>query len=214
MQDDIHRIEKWADIFKHPFTLIPKLIKNTSANIDAIYQDIGDIISNVEKHDDSHLWMKTIGEDIAKILVLQLGPVPAAAAPASLPPIPKLPFSPMDVKMFVDGMLQVLIHRNDFTEIDHCFKDTTTIEKQLAQAVQDFEKKDVPDILAGVQVMGEILQEIPVQLGHCDGMQKDMARITAWADIFKHPMTLIPKVTKNTIANFPQIIKDTDDMVH
>ena len=143
MQDDIHRIEKWADIFKHPFTLIPKLIKNTSANIDAIYQDIGDIISNVEKHDDSHLWMKTIGEDIAKILVLQLGPVPAAAAPASLPPIPKLPFSPMDVKMFVDGMLQVLIHKNDFHQIDHCFKDTTVIEKQLAAAVQDFEKKDV-----------------------------------------------------------------------
>ena len=62
--------------------------------------------------------------------------------------------------------------------------------------------------------MGAIIEEIPVQLGDCDGMQKDMARITAWADIFKHPMTLIPKVTKNTIANFPQIIKDTDDMVH
>ena len=70
MQDDIHRIEKWADIFKHPFTLIPKLIKNTAENIDAIHDDIGDIIENVEKKTPAHLYFKAIGEDIAKILVL------------------------------------------------------------------------------------------------------------------------------------------------
>ena len=56
--------------------------------------------------------MMHAGKDQATILVMQLGPVPADPTPApvtptkpDLPPIPQLPFSPMDVKMFVDGML-------------------------------------------------------------------------------------------------------------
>ena len=130
-----------------------------------------------------------------------------------LPPIPSLPIDPLDVKYFVDGMIEVFVDKDDFAEIDKCFKDTTKIESQLADAIQLLMKKDVPDILNAVKIIGEILQEIPDQLGHCDGMQDDISRIEKWADIFKHPFTLIPKLIKNTAANIDDIAKNIDNVV-
>ena len=168
--------------------------------------------SPVEHHQTGdHLWMKSIGEDVARILVDQLGPVPKAEE--SLPPIPKLPIDPIDVKYFIDGQIEVLVRRDHFKEIDRCFKDTTQIESQLSEAIESFMKKDVTDILNGVKIFGEILEELPTQLDHCQGMEDDMKRIEAWADIFKHPFTLIPKVISNTEANFPDILHNINKIV-
>ena len=84
--------------------------------------------------------------------------------PDALPPIPNLPIDPLDVKYFIDGMIEVFVQKDDFNEIDKCFKDTTNIEPQLAEAIQLIMKKDIPDILAAVKIIGQIIQEIPDQL--------------------------------------------------
>ena len=77
-------------------------------------------------------------------------------------------------------------------------------------AIEDFMKKDVTSIVDGVKYIGEILQEIPDQLGDCEGMQDDIARIKAWSEIFKHPFTLVPKLISNTMTNFAKIINLID----
>lgn len=71
MLPDLLRIRAWATIFKDPIKLFRVVFANSLANIDKIHGDIGKIITDVGT-DDLH----GLGEEIADILVLQLGPVP------------------------------------------------------------------------------------------------------------------------------------------
>ena len=71
MQDDIDRIEKWAEIFKNPTELIKVLTANIIQNIPTIEQDVMKTMTDISSNE-----MFYAGEDVADIMVLALGPVP------------------------------------------------------------------------------------------------------------------------------------------
>ena len=71
MKPDIMRIKAWAVIFKNPIQLFKTMFTNTLMNIDKIHADIGSIITDAETHK-----LHDLGEQIADILVLQIGPIP------------------------------------------------------------------------------------------------------------------------------------------
>lgn len=113
-----------------------------------------------------------------------------------------------DAEEFVAGMIMGLIQKDDLKNIQQCMTDGDTVEKEITQAVSDIEKGDISDIIAGVQILGTLVQQLPADLQHCKGMQADLARIEKWAEIFKNPTQLIQTLTTNVIKNFGEITGD------
>ena len=71
VQPDIKRIQAWAVIFKNPIALFTKVFTNTMANMDKIEGDVMTIVMDAQTQD-----LHDMGEQIADILVTQLGPIP------------------------------------------------------------------------------------------------------------------------------------------
>merc|ERR1711998_517419 len=71
------------------------------------------------------------------------------------------------VVQFVTGLLDGLVQDNDFDKIKPCLKDAEVIEVDLAQAIDDFKKKDFMDIIKGVSKVGEIISTVDTDLQDC-----------------------------------------------
>ena len=79
MSGDIARIESWAQIFKDPKALVSSVVKNVLTHGPAIAGDISKTVSDIGNAD-----MTNAGVDVADLLVLTLGKVPAAVDPETL----------------------------------------------------------------------------------------------------------------------------------
>ena len=118
-----------------------------------------------------------------------------------------------DVEQFVAGLIYGLIQKDDLTKIQTCLKDASGLETEIEQAVADFSKGDITDIMAGVELVGKIIQELPTDLGDCQAMQDDINRIEAWAQIFSDPTKLVQTLLTNVVAHFSQISADASATV-
>ena len=119
-------------------------------------------------------------------------------------------FQPAQVEQFMAGLIEGLIQEDDLSKIQTCFTDATGVEHKMMEAIGDFMKKDLEDIIKGVKVVGEIVQEMPTDMADCKSMSSDIARIEAWAQIFKQPKALVELMVKNVIANFNPIVTDIE----
>ena len=117
-------------------------------------------------------------------------------------------FNLQEVEQFLGGLIMGLIQKDDLTKIEQCLKDGSTLETEVQQAVTDFMKGDLADIMAGIELVGKIIQEIPTDLGDCQGMQADITRIENWAQIFNDPTKLVQTLITNVVSHFPAITSD------
>merc|ERR1712195_186097 len=92
-------------------------------------------------------------------------------------------FNNDQVVQFVTGLLDGLVQDNDFEKIKPCLTDAETIQPLLAEAITDFKKKDIMDIIAGVSKVGEIISHVHTGLQDCVCMKPDIQRIKVWAAI-------------------------------
>ena len=122
-------------------------------------------------------------------------------------------FNNDQVVQFVTGLLDGLVQDNDFDKIKPCLGDAEGIEVELTEAVQDFQKKDIMDIIKGISVVGKIISTVDTDLQDCKGMQPDIKRIEVWAAIFKNPVALFKKVFSNSIMHISQIHTDIGDII-
>lgn len=106
-----------------------------------------------------------------------------------------------------------MIGKNDLPEIQKCLADSGTLDQDIEEAINDFSKGDVPDIIKGVEAIGKIVQEFPVDLQDCGNIQDDINRIDKWADIFAHPTTLVETILANAIKNHEAVINDAGAIV-
>ena len=83
-----------------------------------------------------------------------------------------------------------------------------TIEEEIVEAYDDFSKGDVDSIMAGIEVVGKIIEELPQDFSQCEDMQGDITRIENWAKIFEDPTKLVETLAVNIIKNFSKILKD------
>ena len=121
-------------------------------------------------------------------------------------------FNVDDVEHFLAGLIEGLIQKDDFTKIQGCLKDAQKVDEEMTEAIADFSKGDVQDIIKGVQVIGQLLTELPQDLGDCKDMQGDIDRIEKWAAIFKDPSALINTLIANVVKNFQGILADATDI--
>ena len=112
------------------------------------------------------------------------------------------------VEEFVGGLMYGLLQKDDLPEIKKCLQNEQTLETEIETAIADIEKKDFKDILAGIQEIGQIVQELPGDLSDCKNIQGDVDKIEAWAKIFTEPSKLLPVLSKNVLANWKTITAD------
>ena len=111
---------------------------------------------------------------------------------------------------FLGGIIMGLIQKDDLKAIETCLKDGETVEKEVNEAITDFMKGDLDDILAGITVLGNLIQELPQDLGDCEAIQGDITRIEKWASIFSDPKKLMTTVVENLIKHYGSIFSDID----
>merc|ERR1712167_424180 len=126
-------------------------------------------------------------------------PAPKEATVAQI--VESLTIGPEDVAELLAGVIEGMIGKNDLPEIQKCLTDSSGLEKEISEAISDFEKGDVGDIIAGIQIMMGVVQEFPQDLQDCQGMSDDIARIEKWASIFTDPKQLVETLITNTIKN-------------
>merc|ERR1712167_290021 len=133
-------------------------------------------------------------------------PAPKEATVAQI--AESLTIGPQDVAELIAGVIEGMIGKNDLPEIQKCLTDSAGLEKEIAEAIADFEKGDVGDIIAGIQIMVGVVQEFPQDLQDCEGIQGDIARIEKWAKIFTNPQQLVETLIQNTIKNHSAVMAD------
>ena len=121
-------------------------------------------------------------------------------------------FNINDLENLIGGLIMGLIEKDDLSLIKACLKDAQAIDEKLTEAVTDFLKKDITDIIAGVEVVGEVLVELPKDLSECQGMKDDVTRIEKWAAIFSQPTVLLPTISKNLLFHYAQVMKDASNI--
>ena len=115
---------------------------------------------------------------------------------------------PVDVVDFMDGLVFGLLQKEDLPEIQSCLQHAPDIAKQITSAVEDFEKKDMADIIKGISEIGAIIQNLPEDFKDCEAMDGDIKRIEKWGKIFENPTQLIMTLTQNVVAHFSGISGD------
>ena len=122
-------------------------------------------------------------------------------------------FNNDQVVQFVTGLLDGLVQDNDFDKIKPCLGDAEGLEVELTEAVKDFAKKDIADVIKGIAVVGKMIGTVDTDLADCKGMQPDIKRIEVWAAIFKNPVALFKKVFSNAIMHISAIHTDIGDII-
>ena len=112
------------------------------------------------------------------------------------------------VEDFVAGLFTGLIHKNDLPLIQKCLQNTGALEAEVTNALSDISKGTIPDILKGVQEMGQIIKELPNDLSGCKDVAADVEKIEAWGAIFSEPVKLIPTLAENLIHNWGKVAGD------
>ena len=82
----------------------------------------------------------------------------------------------------------------------------------MTEAVSDFQKKDLMDIIKGVKVVGAMMTQVEGDIADCKGMDADAKRIEAWAQIFKNPKELVQVVLNNALANRQGLANDVKEV--
>ena len=112
------------------------------------------------------------------------------------------------VEQFVAGVIYGLIQKDDLPEIQKCLKNGETLEVEITNAISDFSKGDLQDMIKAVQELGQIVQELPRDLDDCKSIQGDIEKIENWAKIFTNPVALVMTLTKNLLANWKDVQAD------
>ena len=122
-----------------------------------------------------------------------------------------LPIPIKNVPDFIGGLFFGLAKKNKLREITKCIKDSKHLLGEVQIAVGDFKKKTIPDIIAGVEEVGVIIQELPNDLIDCVSIKDDIQKIEKWAQIFKEPpMDLAKMLTINLGAHWDRVMSDID----
>ena len=109
---------------------------------------------------------------------------------------------------FVGGLIYGLIAKDDLPEIQKCLKNSEALEAEITNAISDFSKGDLQDIIKGVQEIGQIIKELPGDLDDCQNIQDDVTKIETWAKQFANPVTLVTKLTQNLLAHWGAVSKE------
>ena len=113
----------------------------------------------------------------------------------------------MDAEMFVAGLIEGLIQKDDLPEIKKCMTNTETVSVEVTRIVNEMSAGTMAAILEGVKDIYALINELPTDLKDCENIQGDITKVTNWAAQFLTP-TGLTKVVENVMANWSGVQAD------
>jgi len=197
MQDDVAAIESWASIFKDPTRLAAKVSKNFALHHKGIQSDIAALKADAA----ADKWW-TVGEDLADLLTLAIGPIEEeeeeelfSAQSNSL----------MEVPDFIAGLLFGLTGDSNLPEIQACVQGG---EQVVTDAETLLGHLKAGDIIAVIRGVSPLITEAKAEVATCEDFSDDFAEIDAWLVQFKHPASLVEEASKNYVLHHKAISAD------
>ena len=122
----------------------------------------------------------------------------------------------VDVKMLeeiVGGILKGAVDAEGFTDISSCIKDAETVFADAKIAVNDFKKKDVSDVIAGIKEVAELLTVVKAGMQDCSSIKADWEKLAKMIKVFDSPTSFAYHVGKDLIVNGKQIYTEIETAV-
>jgi hypothetical protein len=119
----------------------------------------------------------------------------------------------VDVKMLeeiVGGILLGAIDAEGFTDIASCIKDAEEVFGDAKIAVNDFKKKDVSDVIAGIKEVAELMKVVHRGMSDCSSLKADWEKLTKMIAIFDSPTSFAYHVGKDLLVNGVQIYDEVE----
>jgi len=191
MDDDMAKIEDWAQVFTEPATLAKKVSKNWLLHGVQVKEDIAE-----EQADWSSGAYFNAGKDAAAAIEL-LVPFESAVEEYGLN-------LKGDAK-FVAGFIYGMVGDNHLTEIEQCYTSTEPLITDVENFMHNLENLK---IIAAFEDLEKFVFNFQMDLAPCKNVSDDIASIKAWADQFKDIKTLISTISKHALVHMKGIKKD------
>jgi hypothetical protein len=116
-------------------------------------------------------------------------------------------------ELIVKGLLFGALDAEGFDDIEKCITDGVTIVKDAETAVEDFEKKDISDVIDGLKMIADILKTTKDAMSDCASIKADWAKLEQMASIFASPTSLAYHIGKDLVINGKDIFKEVNTAV-
>ena len=113
----------------------------------------------------------------------------------------------------VEGFLTGTIDAEGFNDIERCIQDGTGIINEAEDAIAKFQKKDLKDIIAGIEDVADIIKLIQEAMKDCSDIKADWEKLEKIALTFKSPVSFAWHVGGDIIHNGVQITKEIETAV-
>lgn len=123
---------------------------------------------------------------------------------------------PQDAQKYVkivEGFLMGTLDAEGFTDIEKCIQDGETIVKDAEDAYNHLAKKDLQDIIAGVEDIAQAIDAIANALKDCSSMKADWEKLIKMAAIFKSPVSFAWHVGGDIIHNGVKITEEVETAI-
>ena len=108
---------------------------------------------------------------------------------------------PKVLEEIVGGVLKGALDAEGFDDINKCIQDAEHVFSDAKTAVEDFEKKDVQDIIAGIKTVADLLKTIKAGMSDCSHLKADWEKLAKMVAIFDSPTSFAYHVGKDLIVN-------------
>lgn len=149
MDEDIAKIEAWAQIWTHPAHLLERVGKNWILYHFQLHHDMK-AISADWKNGDYFMSGEDTGDFLSKIFTPGM---PVKAVPE-----------------FIGGFMYKFVGDNNMEQIEGCAKNGDKMVNQIETAIADFRKGGKVNIIRGIDALKNVVSEFPQELSTCKAM--------------------------------------------
>ncbi|CDW82544.1 UNKNOWN [Stylonychia lemnae] len=108
----------------------------------------------------------------------------------------------------VAGMMDGVIHKDDLAELQACMQGADQLTDEFDTAVSDFEQGGITGYTSAIEVVAQIINQLPQDLNQCTSIDGDLSKLGDWAKIFLQPTVLLERVSYNLLVHFSEINGD------
>ena len=95
--------------------------------------------------------------------------------------------------------------------MDKCFSGPVPIIDAVQDAIVDFKKKDVDDVIHGLQEIGLAVTLLASEIQNCEGVVADWGKLEKMAAVFTSPASFAMHVGKDILLNGQDIYHQIED---
>eukprot|EP00331_Platyophrya_macrostoma_P029686 CAMPEP_0176451048 /NCGR_PEP_ID=MMETSP0127-20121128/27561_1 /TAXON_ID=938130 /ORGANISM="Platyophrya macrostoma, Strain WH" /LENGTH=791 /DNA_ID=CAMNT_0017838943 /DNA_START=26 /DNA_END=2401 /DNA_ORIENTATION=+ len=124
-----------------------------------------------------------------------------AVSSISLASAERYRFTPVDFLNTVEGLLEGIGAAENWTDVQPCVESSVDAIKNVATAIQYFEKETAIDVAYGLAALGKAFEDIPTAITSCVASAKDVEVLVGALEAISSPYSYAFVVAKNLLVN-------------